>query len=70
MLVQKNKLKTSTEKIPNMGSREGQSVTSSNKEQFKDGCSKNEQSHNNHVQGILKTKTVKLKNVICGQRNQ
>ena len=38
-----NKLKTSAEKISDVHSRDEQSVTSSNKEQFKDGCSKEEQ---------------------------
>ena len=51
MLVQKNKIKTSTEKISGVCSRDEQSVTSSNKEQFKDGSS-NEQSNTTHTRNI------------------
>ena len=44
MLSRKPNLKTSNEEAPIMCSRDEHSVTSSNREQFKDGCSKKEQS--------------------------
>ena len=46
MLVQKTKLKTSTEKISDVHSIQEQASTSSNKELPYDGCSKKEQSNN------------------------
>ena len=51
MLVQKNKLKTSTENISDVCSREEQSVTSSSREQFQDGSS-NKQSNTTCTRNI------------------
>ena len=67
-----NKLKTSAEKISDVCSRDVQSVTISNKEQFKDGCSKEQQSNkgDKNCQAEKRDMQPKEPNRICSQMHQ